>query len=131
MRSGKRHFQLQNDIKNDHAKGVENAFPPTVALAIQILNDYKPIVTEATKQVSLGTAFAQEGSSKKKSKGQLLVKQWNASIPEAKSALVKKRKDEKATKSAAASGDAKKLSSKKDNNDGSVSSNRSMSNLQR
>ncbi len=26
MRSGKRHLQLQNDIKNDHAKGVENAF---------------------------------------------------------------------------------------------------------
>jgi hypothetical protein len=29
MRSGKRHLQLQNDIKNDHAKGVENAFPST------------------------------------------------------------------------------------------------------
>jgi hypothetical protein len=26
MRSGKRHLQLQNDIKNDHAKGMENSF---------------------------------------------------------------------------------------------------------
>jgi hypothetical protein len=29
VRSGKRHLKLQNDIKNDHAKGVENAFPST------------------------------------------------------------------------------------------------------
>ena len=68
MRSEKCHLQLQNDIKNDHAKGVENAFLPTVALAMQILNDYKPVVMEATKQVSLGTAFAQEGASKKQTK---------------------------------------------------------------
>ena len=34
MRSGKRHLQIQNDIKNDHGKGVENAFPPSVAAAI-------------------------------------------------------------------------------------------------
>ena len=30
MRSGKRHLQLQNDIKNDPAKGVENSFTVTV-----------------------------------------------------------------------------------------------------
>ena len=59
----------KNDIKNDHAKGVENVFPSTVASAMQIMNDYKPVDTEASKKVSLRTAFAQEGSSKKKTKG--------------------------------------------------------------
>ena len=44
MRSGKRHVQLQNDIKNDHAKGVENSFPATVAAAMQIMNDFKPVM---------------------------------------------------------------------------------------
>ena len=110
MRSGKRHLQLQNDIKNDHAKGAENAFPSTIASAMQILNDYKPVVTEAPKQAALGTAFAQDGS-KKKTKGRLTDQQWNALSPEAKSALIQKRKDEKAAKPAAASGNKKKSSS--------------------
>ena len=109
---------------------MENALPPTVAAAMQILNDFKPVVTEATKQATLGTAFAQDEASKK-SKGRLTDKQWNALSPEAKSALIKKRKDEKAAKPAAASGDAKKSSSKKDNDDSSVSSSKSMSDLQK
>ena len=131
MRSGKRHLQLQNDIKNDHAKGVENAFPATVAGAMQILNDFKPVVTESTKQVSLGTAFAQDGKSKKQSKGRLSDEQWNALSPEAKAALVKKRKDDKAAKTASGSGDSKKSSSKKDDDDSSVSSSKTMSDLQK
>ena len=131
MRSGKRHLQLQNDIKNDHAKGVDNAFPTTIASAMQILNDYKPVVTEAPKQAALGTAFAQGGSNKKKTEGQLTDAQWNALSPEAKSALVKKRKDEKAAKDAAASGGAKKSSTKKDDDDSSVSSTKSMADLQK
>jgi hypothetical protein len=130
MRSGKRHLQLQNDIKNDHAKGVEKAFPSTIASAMQILNDYKPVVTESPKQAALGTAFAQDGT-KKKTKGQLTDKQWNALSLEAKSALIKNRKDEKAAKPAAASGDAKKSSSKKDDDDSSVTSTKSMSDLQK
>ena len=68
MRSGKRHLQLQNDIKNDHAKGVENSFPMTVALAMQIMNDFKPVIMESSNQASLGTAFAQGGTAKKQSK---------------------------------------------------------------
>ena len=71
MRSGKRHLQLQNDIKNDHAKCVENSFPTTVALAIQIMNDFKPVIAETTKQASLGTASAQGKKTKKHSKDQL------------------------------------------------------------
>ena len=51
--------------------------------------------------------------------------------PEAKYALVKKHRDEKAAKSAAALGDAKNSSIKKDDNDSSVSSSRSMSDLQK
>jgi hypothetical protein len=51
--------------------------------------------------------------------------------PEAKNALIQKRKDEKAAKPAAASGGAKKLSSKKDNNDSSVTSTKSMADLQK
>jgi predicted RNA-binding protein with PUA domain len=130
MRSGKRHLQLQNDIKNDHAKGVENAFPPTIASAMQILNDYKPVVTEAPKQAALGTAFAQDGS-KKKTKGRLMDQQWNALSPEAKSALIQKRKDKKAAKPAAASGNEKKSSSKKDDDDSLVSSTKRMADLQK
>jgi len=129
MRSGKRHLQLQNDIKNDHAKGVENAFPSTVATAMQILNDFKPVVTETAKQVALGTAFAQDGK-KKQSKGRLSDEAWNALSPEQKTALVKKRKDEKA-KASAESGTPKKSSSKKDDDDSSVSSSKSMSDLQK
>ena len=45
MRSGKRHLQILNNIKNDHAKGVENSFPATVAAAMQIMNDFKPVIT--------------------------------------------------------------------------------------
>jgi predicted RNA-binding protein with PUA domain len=133
MRSGKRHLQLQNDIKNDHSKGVDNAFPATVAAAMQILNDFKPVITETTKQVSLGTAFPQDGAFKKQSKGRLSDEAWNALSPEAKSALVKKRKDEKAAKSSSGgSGDSKKSSSsKKDDDDSSVSSNKSISDLQK
>ena len=101
MRSGKRHLQLQNDIKNDHAKGVENSFPATVAAAMQIMNDFKPVITEAQRQVSLGTAFAQK-STKKRSTGRLTDEQWNALTPDKKKKLLKKRKAEKAKKDASA-----------------------------
>jgi len=132
MRSGKRHLQLQNDIKNDHSKGVDNAFPAMVAAGMQIINDFKPVITKTTKQVSLGTAFPQDGAFKKQSKGRLSDEAWNALSPEAKSALVKKHKDKKAAKSSSGgSGDSKKSSSKKDDNDSSVSSNKSMSDLQK
>ena len=69
MRSGKRHTQLKNDIKNDHSKGVENLFPMTVASAMQIMNDFKPVLTKAGPAVSLGMAFAQGGLLKKATKG--------------------------------------------------------------
>ncbi len=68
MRSGKHHLQLQNNIKNDHAKGVENSFLTTVTLAMQIMNDFKPVITETNIQASLGTALAQGGKTKKHSK---------------------------------------------------------------
>ena len=68
MRSGKRHLQLQNDIKNDHSKGVENSFPKTVALAMQIMTDFKLVITESSNQALLGTGFAQGGTAKKQSK---------------------------------------------------------------
>ena len=99
MRSGKRHVQLQNDIKNDHAKGVENSFPATVAAAMQIMNDFKPVITESQQQVSWGTAFAQK-SSKKSLKGRLTDEQWNALSPEEKTKLTEKQKAEKAKKDA-------------------------------
>ena len=60
MRSGKRHLQLQNDIKNDHAKGVEHSFPTTVTSAMQKMNDFKRIITKSSNHATLGTAFAQE-----------------------------------------------------------------------
>jgi hypothetical protein len=97
---------------------------------MQIMNDWKPLVAETNSQVSLGTAFAQEGK-KKQSKGRLPDAEWNALSPEAKSKLVQKRKDDNAKKKAAsASGDAKKSSKKDDDDDSSVSSSKSMSELQ-
>ena len=74
---------------------MENAFPSTVAVAMQILNDFKPVVTEAAKQVALGTAFAQD-QKKKQLKGRLSDEAWNALSPEQKTVQGKKRKDEKA-----------------------------------
>ena len=132
MRSGKRHVQLQNDIKNDHAKGVENSFPPTVAAAMQIMNDFKPVITEAQRQVSLGTAFAQT-SSKKSSKGRLTDEQWNALTPDEKKKLLEKRKAEKAKKDAAAEGGtpAKSKKSSADDDDSSVKSTKSMADLEK
>jgi hypothetical protein len=127
MRSGKRYQQLQIDIENDHAKGVDGAFPDSLPAAMQIMNDLKPLVAETNGQVSLGTAFAQEGKSKKQWKGRLPDAEWNALSPEAKSKLVQKRKDNKAkSKAAGASGDAKKASASKDDDDSSVSSTKSM-----
>ena len=128
MRSGKRHLQLQNDIKNDHAKGVEHSFPTTVASAMQIMNDFKPVITESPKAVSLGTAFAQTGN-KKAGKGRLTDEQWNALSPEEKTALVAKRKADKAKKDAG-SGNGKK-SPKKEDDDASVRSTKSMVDLEK
>ena len=91
MRSGKRYHRLQIDIKNDHAEGIDGAFPDRFPAAMQIMNDWKPLVAETNSQVSLGTAFAQEGK-KKQSKGRLPDAEWNALSPEAKSKLVQKRK---------------------------------------
>ena len=108
---------------------MENAFPSTVASAMQILNDFKPVVTETAKQVALGTAFAQDGKTKQ-SKGRLFDEAWNALSPKQKTVLVKKRKDEKA-KASGESGTPKKSSSKKDDDDSSVLSSKSMSDLQK
>jgi hypothetical protein len=130
MRSGKRYQQLQIDIKNDHVKGVDGAFPDSLPAAMQIMNDWKPLVAETNGQVSLGTAFAQEGKSKKQSKGRLPDAGWNALSPEAKSKLVQKRKDDKAKKAAGASGDVKKSSKKDDDDDSLVASTKSMAELQ-
>jgi len=98
---------------------------------MQIMNDWKLLVAETIGQVSLGTAFAQEGKSKKQSKGRLPDAEWNALSPEAQSKLVQKSKDDKAkSKAAGASGDAKKSSASKDDDDSSVSSTKSMAELQ-
>ena len=48
--------------------GVENSFLTAVALAKQIMNDFKPVITESSNQTLLGMAFAQEGTAKKQSK---------------------------------------------------------------
>lgn len=103
MRSGKRYQQLQIDIKNDHAKGVDGAFPDSLPAAMQIMNDWKPLVAEPSNQVLLGTAFAQGGTLKKQSKSQLSDAVWNALTPEARSKLVQKRKEDRAKAKAASS----------------------------
>ena len=69
VRSGKCYHQLQFDIKNDHAQGVDGAFPDSLPAAMQIMNDWKPLVAETNSQVLLGTAFAQEGKKKQSKNG--------------------------------------------------------------
>ena len=64
----KHHLQLQNDIKNDHAKGVEISFSTTVALAMQTMNDFTLVITETTKQASMSRVFTQGRKTKKHSK---------------------------------------------------------------
>ena len=129
MRSGKHILQLQNDIKNDYAKGVENSFPATVAAAMQIMNNFKVVIMEASQQVSLGTAFAQR-SSKKQSKGRLTDEQWNALSPEEKTKLIKKQKAGK-VKKAGDSAKPKKSLNGKDNDDSSIKSTKSMADLEK
>ena len=94
---------------------MENSFPATVLAAMQIMNNFKPVITEATRQVSLRMAFAQT-SSKKQSKGQLTDEQWNALSPEKKNKLIAKQKAEKAKK-AGEPGTPKKSSNKKDDDE--------------
>ena len=48
---------------------------------MQIMNDFKPVLTKTNSQVLLGIAFAQGGSSKKKAKGRLKDAQWNVISP--------------------------------------------------
>jgi hypothetical protein len=129
MRSGKHHTQLKNDIKNDHAKGVENSFPTTVASAMQIMNDFKLVMTETGPMVSLGTAFAQGGATKKTTKGQLSDEAWNALSLEDKTKLVESRKAGRIKTAAAAAGG--KLSKSGDDGNKSVNSTKSMNDLQK
>ena len=64
----KHHLQLQNDIKNDHAKGVGISFPTTVALAMQTMNDFTLVIMETIKQASMSRVFTQGRKTKKHSK---------------------------------------------------------------
>ena len=128
MRSGKRRTQLKNDINNDHAKGVENSFPMTVASAMQIMNDFKLVMTKASVSLSLGTAFMQRGA-KKSLKGQLLDEAWNALTLEVKTKLVTARKAKRLKKIGAVVGGS--LSKSGDDNNNSVSKTTSVSDFQK
>ena len=57
----KMHSQLKKTVANDHAKGDGEAFPSSCHAALTLMNDFKPLVVEATASVaSQGTAFAQK-----------------------------------------------------------------------
>ena len=111
---------------------MKNSFPATVAAAMQIMNDFKPVITEAQRQVSLGTAFTQK-STKKGSTGRLTDEQWNALTPDEKKKLLKKRKADKAKKDAAAEAGttAKPKKSLGDDDDSSLNSTKSMADLEK
>ena len=96
---------------------------------MQIMNNFKPVIMEATRQVSLGTAFAQT-SSKKQSKGQLTDEQWNVLSHEKKTKLIAKQKADQAKK-AGESGTPKKSLNEKDDDNASVRSTKSMADLKK
>ena len=57
----KKHSQLKKTVANDHAKGDGEAYPNSCHAALTLMNDFKPLVVEATAPVaSQGTAFAQK-----------------------------------------------------------------------
>jgi hypothetical protein len=59
--NNKEHSQLKKTVANDHAKGDREAFPSSCHAALTLMNDFKPLVVEATTPVaSQGTAFAQK-----------------------------------------------------------------------
>jgi hypothetical protein len=57
----KKHSQLKKTVANDHAKGDREAFPSSCHAALTLMNDFKPLVVEATALVaSQGTPFSQK-----------------------------------------------------------------------
>jgi len=61
----KKHSQLKKTVANDHAKGDGEAYPSSCHAALTLMNDFKPLVVEATAPVaSQGTAFAQKQKEK-------------------------------------------------------------------
>jgi hypothetical protein len=40
-RSDKKHQELKDDVKNNYAKGNKNAFPPTISMAMQLMQEYR------------------------------------------------------------------------------------------
>ena len=98
---------------------------------MQIMNDFKPVITESTNLASLGTAFLQGGKTKKHLKDRLTDAEWNALSPEAKSKLIEKQKAEKAAKGTVAGKTAKSSEDKKNNDDYSLGSTKSIADLQK
>ena len=88
---------------------MENSFLTTVALAMQIINDFKLVITKSNNQAFLGTAFTQGGTAKKHSKARLTDAEWNLLTPEAKSKLIEIQKAAKAAKATATGKTAKSL----------------------
>ena len=60
-RSDVKNVQLKYKVKNDHSKGVNDAFPVTVQQAMQLMADYHPVRTVAALPPAQGTAFAGAG----------------------------------------------------------------------
>ena len=61
----KKHSQLKKTVVNDHAKGDGEVYPSSCHAALTLMNDFKPLVVEATAPVaSQGTAFAQKQKEK-------------------------------------------------------------------
>jgi hypothetical protein len=57
----KKRSQLKKTAAYDHAKGDGEAFPSSCHAALTLMNDFKPLVVEATAPVaSQGTAFSQK-----------------------------------------------------------------------
>ena len=92
-RSDKKHQELKDDVKNDYAKGNKNAFPPTISMAMQLMQEYRKLQPEKAVVPAQGTAFAQAGGKGgAKKSGRLSNEEWWALTPEARKKLDEKRK---------------------------------------
>ena len=131
-RSDKKHQELKDDVKNDYAKGNKNAFPPTLSMAMQLMQEYRKLQPDKAVVPAQGTAFAGAGGKggANKKLGRLSNEEWWALTPEARKKLEEKRKAAKLAAEKTADTD-KKARSKGKPKDDDNDDDRSVASLQK
>jgi hypothetical protein len=90
----KMHSQLKKDAANYYSKGNTDAYPKDIHKALTLMNEYKPLKSDAQVAPAQGTAFVTGGQAGKGRKGAKYLQdaEWNALSSEAKSKIIEARK---------------------------------------